>query len=726
MARQPITIKADVFVNDVYRPGFTLSSYIKDDRNDSVYDEVFWDPRMGTVFLKPVQLRPEWSTTGTGDYARIRKASMTCSDAGFTHWEEVTRRFSSDYFMAGKNPTDTDGEVITFTDSLAANRGMFLEFFVYGAAGHNYEITRITFGAGSPVKYDFRMWTDSYYELYKSGVLEGWGYMNPDHRIATGVLQRLMIMPLRRNQILFWAGECGSYLYEDEDLDYANTDNVITAASNPTIQFPTGKALFALSYLTFPAEGTIRGPVSLLPYTPTAAASYTSMWEKDLETGTAVSLVWKYATDPDLPDPSTDAQYTCDGAKDNAYYYIVMASSNKTHSPTVYRVAMIVTEEIRSPYTGTDDLTPLVTKATLRVGEPGQTMLDMELKDPEDIDGIDRITNVQVSLEEGDDQWFAGFTQSPTFEPGPGGADRLRVGCMDWWKQVMNTRLTSEQAFDGQLHHEVIELLAGKCGFGGFVDIDDDVVNLPYANRDDEFAFQPENGEPIAEFMQRIRDEFSQWDLDTKPTQYWSGSVQSNYHYALCYKNPSTAYTISKATFDPTASGSGTTGCVNKITREHIAPEANEVWVIGFDSQERPIVSYYVDYDSQDSTIAPAARPTNWTGERWPVIYIHPGLRTLTDVQFVCSMLALRTTLARERVEFEAQWVPEATRNDWVFVVGDGFGYYQVESFEVEFAIESENSAVAFNGLHRPARYSAIRFLDPDPDSWWNGVYDPR
>ena len=403
-----------------------------------------------------------------------------------------------------------------------------------------------------------------------------------------------------------------------------------------------------------------------------------------------------------------------------------MASSSKTHSPTVYRVSMTVTEEIRDPYSSVNDITPLMTKGTLRVGEPGQTRLDLELKDPETIEGIDTISNVQVSLDEGDDQWFAGFTKTPTFEPGPGGVDRLRVGCLDWWARAMNTRLTSEQAFDGQLHQDVISLLATKCGFDGYADIDDDTVRLPYANRDDEFAFQPENGEPIAEFMQSIRDEFSQWDLDTKPTKYWSGSLQGTYHYALCYKDPSTAYTASKATFDPTAAGSGTSGAANPITREYIPPEANEVWVIGFDSQERPIVAYYVDYDSQNSTLAPAARPTNWTGERWPVIYIHPGLRTLTDVQYVCSMFALRTTLARERVEFGSQWVPEATRGDWVFVVGDGFGYYQVESFEVEFNIESENSNTAFNGLHRPTKYTAIRWLDPDPLSWWNGVYDPR
>jgi hypothetical protein len=161
---------------------------------------------------------------------------------------------------------------------------------------------------------------------------------------------------------------------------------------------------------------------------------------------------------------------------------------------------------------------------------------------------------------------------------------------------------------------------------------------------------------------------------------------------------------------------------VTAITREYIPPEGNEVWVIGFDDQENPIFSYYVDYDSQDSTLAPAARPTNWVGERWPIIFIDPGLKTLADVQYVCSMFARLTTLARERVEFDTQWVPEATRHDWILVIG--YGHYQVESFEVEFAIESETS-IAFGGLLRPAHYTAIRWMSPDEGVAWDGIHDP-
>jgi hypothetical protein len=188
----------------------------------------------------------------------------------------------------------------------------------------------------------------------------------------------------------------------------------------------------------------------------------------------------------------------------------------------------------------------------MRVDEPGGVELDLELKDSDEITGIDKISNVQIELREGDNQWFAGFTQVPQYIDGPDGTQRLRVKAMDWWKRCMNTRLTSEQAYDGQLHHEAITTLAGKCGFTAFADIDSDTVRLPYCNRDDYFAFLPDNGTPTDQFMKRIRDEFSQFDMDTKPSQYWSGAVQSDYRYVFAYKNPSTAYAALKATFDPT------------------------------------------------------------------------------------------------------------------------------------------------------------------------------
>ncbi len=717
MARVPFTINADVFVEDVYRPGFALNARIADDRNVSVYENIFWEPRMGTVFLRPVQLTPEWSTTGTGDYVRFQKAGMTCSDAGFTHWEQFTSRFATDYFVVGKDPTDTTTETITVDTELEANRGMFIEFFIYGRPGQDYPVLELGVGG-----YTFKLWTNSYFELWESGVKVAWDYLNPDHRIDTGKLQRLMVLPLRRDMILFWAGESGSYTYQDPALDYANKNNVILPAQKPTIKFPSSKACFGVSYLTFATSGTIRGPVCLLPYTPSAAASYSTDWENDLPDGCVLGLSYRYATDPDAPDPATDVPFVCNGSHDNAYYYITIESTTKKYSPTVYRVAMIVTEEMRAPYQSTQDITPNMVRGTLRVDEPGGVELELELKNSDDITGIDNISNVQIEVREGNNQWFAGFTQSPQYIDGPDNTQRLRLKAMDWWKRCMNTRLTSEQAYDGQLHHEAITTLAGKCGFTAFADIDSDTVRLPYCNRDDYFAFLPDNGTPTDQFMKRIRDEFSQFDMDTKPSQYWSGGVQSDYRYVFAYKNPSTAYATLKATFDPTPTASGTSGAATSLNREYIPPEGNEVWVIGFDDEENPIVSYYVDYDSQDSTLAPAARPTNWVGERWPIIFIDPGLKTLADVQYVCSMLALLTTLARERVEFDTQWVPEATRHDWILVIG--YGHYQVESFEVEFAIESA-STVAFGGLLRPAHYTAIRWMAPIEDEAWDGVNDP-
>lgn len=717
MARQPITINADVFVEDVYRPGFTLNARISDDRNVSVYEEVFWEPRMGTVFLRPVQLTPEWSTTGTGDYARFQKAGMSCSDAGFTHWEQFTSRFSTDYFVSGKDPANTVTETITVETTLEANRGMFIEFFIYGRPGQDYPVLELGVGG-----YTFKLWTNSYFELWKSAVKVAWDYLNPDHRIDTGKLQRLMVLPLRRDMILFWAGESGSYTYQDPALDYANRDNVILPAQKPTIKFPSSKACFGVSYLTFATSGTIRGPVCLLPYKPSAAASYSTSWEYDLPDGCVLGLSYRYATDVDAPDPSTDVPFVCNGVHDNAYYYITIVSTTKKYSPTVYRVAMIVTEEMRTPYQSTQDITPNMVRGSMRVDEPGGVELELELKNSDDIEGIDNISNVQIEVREGDNQWFAGFTQAPQYIDGPDGTQRLRVKAMDWWKRCMNTRLTSEQAYDGMLHHEAIKILAGKCGFTAFTDIDSDTVRLPYCNRDDYFAFLPDNGTPTDQFMKRIRDEFSQFDMDTKPSKYWSGSVQSDYRYVFAYKNPSSAYPTLKATFDPTPSASGTAPAATSISREYIPPEGNEVWVIGFDDEENPIVSYYVDYDSQDSTIAPGSRPTNWVGERWPIIFIDPGLKTLTDVQYVCSMLSLLTTLARERVEFDTQWVPEATRHDWIFVIG--YGYYQVESFEVEFAIESATNA-GFGGLYRPTHYTAIRWMAPYEDEPWDGVHNP-
>jgi len=710
---QPFQILADIRLKDAWRQGFAIVSKLKDEIGTCDFDEVFWDPIEGTVFLRPVQLTPEWSVTAGEDYARFRQANTSVADD--PNWEEINYRFSGDVFLAGKDPLQTKDDVITFFGTpgqgLAQNRGLFLEFFAFGRRAQNYELVRLVFGG-----YTFALWSNGYMEWSDDTTLLAWGYIQKDHRIDTGIMQRLLIMPLRRNQVLFWLERGGALLWTHPTLDYARTDNVITAASQPTIQFPGGKGFFQLSFLTFKSPGSIRGPVTMFPYVPTPAATMESVIESDVPSGCGFVQSWLTATDPENPDPLTDAGFTPDGEADNAYYYITMSSSPpRQYTPTLYRIELVIGHELRDPYTSVNDLTPLVTEAKLSVGEEGETSLSMTVKEPDTVEGLDQITNVHVRLLDATDEFFYGMTGAPEFEDAPRDPNTtlLRVEVRDMWKRLMNFRLSSDEFYDGQLHQKVIEKIALKAGFSADdLDIDPDTIYLPYSYRDDDPKFRPRDGMPADEFMRYVKDNFSQWELECRPSKHFGGVDSASYRYVLAYKDPYLRVPTVKALFDPTESGTGLPSSATELRRTYVPPEANEVWVIGFESTGRPLAAYYVDYDSQDATLAPADRPTNWTGERWLVVYIDPALTTIEDVSFACSMLSMRTTLARERVTFASQWNTNAQRKDWIYV--KSFGLYQVEAYDVEFALESTTLILGFEGLVRNAQYVAERYLAPD------------
>lgn len=82
------------------------------------------------------------------------------------------------------------------------------------------------------------------------------------------------------------------------------------------------------------------------------------------------------------------------------------------------------------------------------------------------------------------------------------------------------------------------------------------------------------------------------------------------------------------------------------------APEANNIAVIGRDPRRGQILyGYYIDGPSQDATIAPVSRPTNWRGRPVHYVLMDPNLTTQSKVDYSVGVLQNRLTVEREMIE---------------------------------------------------------------------------
>ncbi len=176
-----------------------------------------------------------------------------------------------------------------------------------------------------------------------------------------------------------------------------------------------------------------------------------------------------------------------------------------------------------------------------------------------------------------------------------------------------------------------------------------------------EWAFSIERGETVGGALERLHSTYAAtWVKGWIPLS----SVLGGYQYAweVPNKTPSTwdvtIWQTLEQAMDP-AKGNLTmpfasTVLLQGLSETRESPEANSVVVVGRDPRRGQIIyGYYQDGPSQDATLAPTSRPTNWRGRPVSYILADPTITSQSKVDYAVTVLQERLTVTRNLVEFD-------------------------------------------------------------------------
>ena len=661
------------------------------------------DDATNTAMLRPVQLEPNWQTTGTGVYARWRKADLIITTPA--QWTESSLRFDGDYYVDSLNINE-----VVYTPTVERNRGVYLSYFNFGTGNENYIAMECGFGTPTTGR-SFRIYSDGNVEVWVGSVMVGsvritgeaelyrtpYGPLGapqgaPGRAIPAQTVD-LLIIPCRKREILIVSNQGGpaNWLYTDID------PSVAVPTINPEGRFwfyvPTGKAKVSVAPMRYATSGYIVSPLQTLRYPPPTGTTLTRTGAADLPGyGSAQAQYFMC-----LPNRATI--FVPDGSRSTACMRVNLAGDGSA-TPFVYWTAGELGATIAYTPNSPTDITPYVVQRMpphLEVPEsPSDVKLTLTLGNPAAAEAagatyLRTIGNRPLSAQYGSIAILTGTTNSPQWKEGISDSARdLIIETRDRWKHCETYLMQDPLPLDDKRLDLGITTLIGYPGFPSS-DVDADIVDfyipsVPQASRG-EFANKPEVGDKPAEWLNRL------WE--TYARTFIMGWVPTAAGPKFRFRSPESLGVTPQITIYPTiALAGGNPSLVFRTYKEtNLEPEANSIYVVGRDPRtELPLIAHYIDGYSVDPTIPVAYRPLNWLGEERRYSLVEPGITTIEDASYACGIIAMRLTPVRRMAEWECDLLPRPDgapvwRGDCVRLYG--YGVYRVNTISADLRLES-------------------------------------
>ena len=668
---------------------------------------IWVDPCTLSAMLTPLPLTELWSTSYTGNYARVDpNAAYTIPTPA--KWERVQIRAAGDFFLRAKQATD---EVVALTTALPANQPMFFTFYkpdVKTMADapilrlyYNYNVTT----TASEIKLVF--YANGKCEIYRGGVLDK-EYSRQSSNFAPGSgytgtystnqqFNDVLVIPMRRRELLVHTNYGLSFCHVFNELDEALTTNAITPAGTFAFNIPAGKMAIQVAKCLFSQSGTFMASQQVLRYAPASGAvfNYTSYYDACGPTGdtttVGTSMVWEqpgasWTAWPTIDNGTTSAW---DGVKKTVRFKVSLTNTTRTQTPTVYAGEAYYDAPPTQTYSAPTDITAAIKTLSISVNEDGRASLQLDAwlnklvtaGVPQAEITSDRPVRVQVKTVDSPATYvdlFIGTLSAPKIT-------RNENDYSDNWSILSfegkdrsdyfdTTMVQSTPALDAYPFGLAIRNLVRICGFvdnGGAYDnctifIANDgspsEFTLPRTTNvsKGDWAWAVERGETVGGALDRLQQDFA-----ATYVKGWFPNANSAGGYTYAWETPNTTpsavdITVYQKLEDATDPAKGALAmpyasfCVLRTLDLFTQPaECNSLVVIGRDPRTgQTLYGYYQDGPSQDPTTAPASRPVNWRGR--PVFYVlqDPTLTTQTKVDYTVNVLAQRLTNVRDMVEF--------------------------------------------------------------------------
>ncbi len=676
-----------------------------------VYDGTQWDMyASGSVFvdfvtytamLIPHQFTPSWHTSGAGVYARHRKADYLLTTA--SKWvEHVGARNSGDYYLHSQNVN----EVVYTAAAYPKNQPWWLSWFSFNAGNEDHvEMECGWVAPGNSVSLRFR--SSGAVEVYKAGTAVplvvgnivddrtpypspyGTEYARTSGKSRTLAGQRVdvALIPCRGRELLIISNAGGGFNYRFEDLDPNDESPAITDAGRFWWYVPEGQAQVQIAPLRFATGGTIYSPVTTLRYAPQTGATvtptvnygtagYGSVSASGTIVGTALGV------------------FTPDGTVDKLRFKVTMAGDGSA-SPWLYSSSFQFAGSVTNTSSSGTSLTSVTQAAHYSVPEsPSDVRYTVALRGAEGLPGtvVNRLGNRAFKVTIGAVDIFTGRTENPRWMERGWPTEEARqttLECRDYWKVLEHYLFNDPIPLDGMNLGTAFAYILRSAGFGtAYHDFDSIDFNLPKTAQASEgdYALWPKAGDSAAEWLTRLHEDYA--------ANYYIGWRPTASGPKFMLKGTATLGTVPSATLYDTIAGGGT---VYRSYRETtLEPEANDIWVMGQDPRTKlPILSHYADLSSQDPTIVPASRPSNWLGEVRRYGLIDPAIADQSTANWCVGVLRDRLTHERFIAEWGSDLLLKADgapvwRGDVVRLIN--VGDFRVIAFSGEHVFEGASS----------------------------------
>lgn len=629
------------------------------------------DPVNSFVILKPYSMMEGYYTSSSGNYAKLALSAFSGSASSWVE-SELVNVAAGKFISLNSAITGTAGYELYTTSTYSKNRGINLLAYNYGSQkSANSPNPLISVGWGTSASS-----SDLYFDLYPDGTIDIWkdGELVESSSISgegrktgknTNTLFQLFVLPYNQNQILFWSGNGGSFVYTRDDILSTDTDPTIAPSGSIFVKgYADQGCKFMLSPALFPTSGYGISEKMNFIEAPITGDTLES-WANDSWIGTEDYKIYGYPAYvgtqnivASLVNWSGSA-FTPNGVNTEVKLKFDLTTNNSGYTPTLVGGAMSYSGVTAGTFDEPVDISQFIRN-------------DMTLDIPEDPTGvtlnftcISDVTsaidiyqlNRPIQILDNGEEIFNGIV-TDVQEVLDGGYTEYRITARDGFELLDKYLFRERLSLAGWPITDAIEMLSDK----GLVPTTAPIVSnssfiFPFvsAKRMEDWGYTVSIGDTATSALQDTFESYAgTWVYGYGPTG--SGVTFLARDPSDLPSSPSITLYESRAQ----ALSVGGTGVVDDVyydlTRSLLQPEANEIRVTGYDPRtEKIFQSYKADVASYTANTPPSGRPDNWIGIKRVYGLLDPAITTQEACDYACELLYDRLTPTRHLAEINCK-----------------------------------------------------------------------
>jgi hypothetical protein len=658
----------------------TVSSYPTGSQQFATYtySQVYKDPITNVVMLAPLHTTPEFSTTFSGNYARMGAGDITYNA---TYWQILNNSLAGDIYFQGKwnmaSPPAQQDITLNTTAALSANTPMFISMHTPISNSSNHlELLRICYGVyANANRTEFVFMKDGSCYVYRgkdatTGAPICVGFYNEQNdgtpnttnnkgetksKDQSNGYLNVTIMPIKDREILVHTNTGLGFSHTCTDLTDGVYNQTILSADKLYVWTPNTGATIQLYKIRYKTSGTFYGSQVKFAYPPPVGATFTS---KSYYSAAGIVVGASATGTYDLVNPNFTT-FVPNGTNQDVKIRVNLTGDGNgslaVEATDVYYDATALTTS-NSPI----DITTALTSLTISTEENGPATIRFTTRRKKIVDlavpNYNINTDRPIEVKIGSVSIFRGVLEAPkiTYEEADliNSASLLEYNGQDRTADFNTMMMYAAVPYDNNTFDTIIKDLGLQCGYAASnFNISTSTFVVPKSPEiaKSKYNFIPEFGDTVGK---KIDDLHSTYAITFK-----KGWFPSSTGYKYNFLDPSTLSTTPKITIYPSITDAAAALVPNALIHnryyyefnvKYESPEATAVSVLGVTpGKNQLIISRQRDSAAETPGTAPASRPRNWAGKPIDFIYTDPSITNQTAADQAKNALYSRLTQGR-------------------------------------------------------------------------------